>query len=122
MTDDELKMIVATNAQAIERNAQAIERNAQAIERNAQAIERSDSRLSIAESRAVSIQQQLELLTRQVQSMISAQNSNTDRSVSNERSLQGIYDVLLTNAREQAERSKLIDQQIQSLIDERRRS
>ncbi|MEL6491381.1 MAG: hypothetical protein ABG776_05245 [Cyanobacteria bacterium J06555_13] len=77
---------------------------------------------SQSEAKIPGTQQQLELLTRQVQSMINAQNSNTDRSLSNERSIQGIYGVLLTNAREQAERSKLIDQQIQSLIDQPRRS
>ncbi|MEO0887332.1 MAG: hypothetical protein AAFY54_15615 [Cyanobacteria bacterium J06648_10] len=77
---------------------------------------------SQSEAKIPGTQQQLELLTRQVQSMINAQNSNTDRSLSNERSIQGIYCVLLTNAREQAERSKLIDQQIQSLIDQPRRS
>ena len=52
--------------------------------------------------------------------MTNAQNRNIDRSIENERAIQRIYDVLLTNAREQAERSELIDRQIQALIDERR--
>ena len=94
MSDDELKALVARNAQAIERIEQNSER----------------------------IQQQLELLTLKVQSTTEIQHSNTSRIASAEHNLQGIFDVLLTNAREQAERSKLIDQQIQSLIDERRRS
>lgn len=69
-----------------------------------------------------STQQQLELLTRQVQAMVPVQSSNSNRLGSAERNIQGIYDLLGTLAREQAERSQLIDQQIQSLIDERRRS
>lgn len=69
-----------------------------------------------------STQQQLELLTRQVQAMVPVQSSNSNRLGSAERNIQGIYDLLGTFAREQAERSQLIDQQIQSLIDERRRS
>jgi len=92
MTDDELKTLVTRNAQSIDRLEQQSERT----------------------------QQQLELLTRQVQAIVSIQDSNTGRIASVESSVKGIFDVLLTNAKEQAERSKLIDQQIQALIDERR--
>ena len=67
-------------------------------------------------------QQQLELLTRQVQALAPVVSSNSDRLVSTERSIQGLFDIISTLAREQSERSKLIDQQIQALIDERRRS
>jgi len=94
MTDENLKALVIRNAQSIERLESAADRT----------------------------QQQLELLTRQVQMVVDIQKSNTSRIASLETGLQGIYDVLLTNAKEQAERSKLIDQQIQALIDERRRS
>ena len=39
MTDEELKALVASNAQAIQANAQAIQANAQAIQANAQTIQ-----------------------------------------------------------------------------------
>ncbi|MGC1307906.1 MAG: hypothetical protein WA885_11795 [Phormidesmis sp.] len=108
MTDDELKGLVASNARAIESNAQAIENNARAIDKLHQ--------------KTTSIDNQLVLLTQQVQTMASTQASSDIRMIQAERNIQGIYDILQAYAREQDARSQLINQQIQALIDERRRS
>ena len=70
MTDDELKALVAKNAEAIS-----------------------------------STQQQLELLTRQVQAMANSQASSDNRLIAAERNIQGIYDILQAFAREQNARS-----------------
>jgi RNA polymerase-interacting CarD/CdnL/TRCF family regulator len=57
-----------------------------------------------------------------VQALASSQASSNIRLIAAERNIQGIYDILQAIAREQSVRSQLIDQQIQALIDERRRS
>ena len=108
MTDDELKALVARNAEQIERNAELIERNAQAINR--------------LEKKTEALDRQLSLLSKQVQLLVDSQVRNEDRLTALERGLQGLYDVMQTLAREQSDRSELIDRQIQALIDERRRS
>lgn len=54
--------------------------------------------------------------------MASSQAGSDTRLIAAERNIQGIYDILQAYAREQDARSQLIDQQIQALIDERRRS
>ncbi|MEM8504477.1 MAG: hypothetical protein AAF716_15145 [Cyanobacteria bacterium P01_D01_bin.1] len=81
-----------------------------------------ENKTSEIDNQIASTQQQLELLIRQVQAMANSQNNNPNFLAPAERNIQGIYEILQANAREQAERSKLIDQQIQALIDERRRS
>ena len=136
MTDDELRALVARNAQAIDRNAQAIdrnaqaiernaqiiERNAQAIERNAQIVERNAQAIDRLEKRSEALDRQLSFLGKQVQLLVDSQARDETRLTTLERGLQGLYDVLQTLAREQSERSELIDRQIQALIDERRLS
>jgi len=114
MTDEELKALVASNAQAIKSNVQAIENNAQAIENNARAMDR-------LERKTESLDEQLGLLTRQVQATANTQAANSNLLNAADRNIQGIYDILQTYAREQHARSQMIDQQIQALIDERRR-
>ena len=94
MTDDELRALVAGNAQTAERLNQKTE----------------------------SLDRQLSLLTQQVQTMANSQAGSDTRLITAERNIQGIYDILQAYAREQDARSQLIDQQIQALIDERRRS
>ena len=108
MTDEELRELVVTTAQTADRAAQTADRNSRAIERLI--------------TKTSSIDMQIALLAQQVQAMATTQGSSDLRMVQVERHIQGIYDILRTNAEEQAERSKLIDQQIQALIDERRRS
>ncbi|MGB3295334.1 MAG: hypothetical protein WBB01_20320 [Phormidesmis sp.] len=136
MTDEELRSLVARNAQAIdrleqtvERNAQAIDRLEQAIERNEQAIsrleqavERNEQAISRLEQTSASTGRQLELVAEQIRSLADNQAINESRFTRAERQIQGIYDLFGTIAREQEERSQLIDRQIQALIDERRRS
>ncbi|MEL7495771.1 MAG: hypothetical protein AAGJ95_17660 [Cyanobacteria bacterium J06554_11] len=129
MKDEELKALVASNAQAIERNVQAIERNAQAIERNVQAIERNAQaidRLGEKLDRTADLvdatREEIELIAVQVRSLSDTEALQNDRLMKLERKMLGVYDILRTNAREQADRSRLIDQQIQALIDERRQS
>ena len=143
MTDEELRTLIASNAQAIERNAQAIGRLEQITERNAQAIgrleqttgrneqaidrldqmtERSSRAIDRLEQSVASTDRQVQLLVEQVRSLADNQAINETRFTRAERQIQGIYDLFGTIAREQAERSQLIDQQIQALIDERRRS
>lgn len=122
MTDEELKALVASNAQAIESNAQTIENNAKAIENNAKAIENNARAMDRLERKTESLDGQLSLLTRQVQAMANTQAANSNLLNAADRNIQGIYDILQTYAKEQHARSQLIDQQIQSLIDERRRS
>ncbi|MEL6160483.1 MAG: hypothetical protein AAFR18_14840 [Cyanobacteria bacterium J06627_32] len=94
MTDDELKNLVASNAQAIQQ----------------------------LREQAASVDRQLNLLAQQVQTMANSQASSDNRLIAAERNIQGIYDILRAYASEQNARSQLIDQQIQALIDERRRS
>jgi predicted nucleic acid-binding Zn-ribbon protein len=101
MTDEELRALVASTAEATARNTESI----------AQWQRRSDS-----------LDRQLSLLTQQVQTLANSQSSSDIRLIAAERNIQGIYDILQAIAREQSARSQLIDQQIQALIDERRRS
>lgn len=115
MTDEELRALVANNAQAIGRLEQTAERAAQTAERNSQAISR-------LEKSVASTDRQVQLISEQVRSLTDNQAINEVRFTRAERQIQGIYDLFGTIAREQAERSQLIDQQIQALIDERCRS
>lgn len=115
MTDEELRAIVASNAQAIERNARAIEHNARAIDRLEQKLERTADLVE-------KTREEIELIAIQVRSLSDSGAIQNDRLMKLERKMLGVYDILRTNAREQAERSRLIDQQIQALIDERRQS
>ena len=108
MTDDELKALVASNARAIDRLTHRIDQVAHTVE---QVTHKTDS-----------IDRQLSLLTQQVQSLANSQAGSDMRMIQAERNIQGIYDILQAYAREQDARSQLINQQIQALIDERRRS
>ena len=108
MTDDELRAIVASNAQAIERNAQAIERNAQTM--------------ANLEQKLDGMRQQISLLTRQVQMLVDVQSRHSNSITILDRHANGVYDILQTYAREQNDRFELISQQIQALVDERRRA
>lgn len=101
MTDDELRALVARNAEAIDR----LERKTVAIDRQIEATQR-----------------QIDLLVEQTRSLADNQAINELRFTRAERQIQGIYDILGTFAKEQAARSNLIDQQIQALIDERSHS
>ncbi|KPQ34603.1 MAG: Bacterial flagellin N-terminal helical region [Phormidesmis priestleyi Ana] len=101
MTDEELRALVERNAQAIENSARAISR---------------------LEGKTDSLNEQLSLLTRQVQVMVDVQSQNSQTLTAVNRHIQGFYDVLQSITREQNERFELIGQQIQSLIDERRNS
>jgi chromosome segregation ATPase len=122
MTDDELRALVARNAEAIDRTHEAIDRNAETIDRNAKAIDRLDLKTAAIDRQIESTQRQIDLLVEQTRSLADNQVINETRFTRAERQIQGIYDILGTFAKEQAARSNLIDQQIQSLIDERRRS
>lgn len=115
MTDEELKALVARNAQAIDRNAQAIDRNAQAIDHLGQKLDRIADLVDTT-------REEIELIAVQVRSLSDSEAIQNDRLMKLERKMLGVYDILRSNAREQAERSKLIDQQIQALIDERRQA
>lgn len=88
MTDDELRALVASNAQAIERNFQAIERNAQAIDQ--------------LQKKTISIDRQLQLIAEQLRSLADNQAINESRFTKAERQIQGIYDLFGTIAREQS--------------------
>ena len=101
MTDDELRSLVANNAEAINNNARAISR---------------------LEGKTDALNEQLSLLTRQVQVIADVQQQNSESLTAVNRHIQGFYDVLQSIVREQNERFALIGQQIQSLIDERRNS
>jgi predicted nucleic acid-binding Zn-ribbon protein len=107
MTDEELRALVVSNAQAIANNTRSIEQLNHSIEQLNQ--------------KTASLDRQLSLLTQQVQTMANSQISSDLRMVQAERNIQGIYDILQAYAREQDARSQLINQQIQALIDERRR-
>jgi hypothetical protein len=108
MTDDELRALVASNAEATARNLETISR----LESKTAAIDR----------QLEATQRQIDLLVEQTRSLAENQAINETRFTRAERQIQGIYDILGTFAKEQAARSQLIDQQIQALIDERRRS
>jgi tyrosine-protein phosphatase YwqE len=101
MTDEELRELVASNARSVER-----------LNQKAASI---DGQLELT-------QRQINLLVEQTRSLAENQAINETRFTRVERQVQGIYELLGTFAKEQAERSQLIDRQIQSLIDERRRS
>ncbi len=136
MTDDELRTLVAQNAAAIGRNTATIDRNATAIEQNAAAIAQTAElarqntetaaqlvrKTQSIDKMIAATQQQLDLLGEQTRSLADNQDINESRFTRAERQIQGIYDLFGTLAKEQAARSQLIDQQIQALIDERRRS
>lgn len=108
MTDDELRALVARTAELTARNAEAISR----LELKTASIDR----------QLEATQRQIDLLVEQTRSLAENQAINETRFTRAERQIQGIYEILGTFAREQAERSQLIDQQIQALIDERRRA
>ena len=120
MTDDELRALIARNAEAIDRNTKAIDRNAKAIDRNVEAIDRNAEAIERSVKRTDAIDRRLSFIGEQVQLLVDSQSRNESCSTTLERGLQGVYDVLQTLAREQSERSELIDRQIQALIDERR--
>ena len=101
MTDNELRVLVESNAESINR----LERKTAQIDRQIEAT-----------------QIQINLLVEQTRSFADNQAINESRFTRAERQIQGIYDILGTIAQEQAARSQLIVQQIQALIDERRRS
>ena len=150
MTDEELRELVARTAQTAERAAQTAERAAQTAERAAKAAEQNSKAIEQAaqtaeqaakaaeqNTRAIerqdkkteAINDQLSLLTRRVQILADTQAKHNEMitAMSNstaalDRHAEGVYAVLQALAKEQAERSQLIDQQIQALIDERRRA
>ncbi|MGD1866222.1 MAG: hypothetical protein ACFB0D_16860 [Phormidesmis sp.] len=122
MTDGELRALVAQNASTIDRIEAITERNASAIDRIEAETSRQLTVMDRLEKKSEYLDRQLALLAEQVRSLTESQTINDNRLTSGERLMRGVYDILQTNAREQAERSALIDQQIQSLIDERRRS
>lgn len=108
MTDNELRDLIARNAEAIGRNAKAIDGNTRAIDR--------------LEQKTSSLDEQLSLLTRQVRMIANTQARHSNSITELDRHAQGTYDILQSYAREQNERFELIGQQIQALIDERRQS
>ena len=112
MTDEELRTLVASNAQAIERNTQAIGRMEENFERLYNRVEQ----------RYVAIDARIELVSRQLQAVADRQENSDSRILHLERMMNGVYEILRTNAEEQAKRSALIDQQIQALIDQRRQA
>ena len=122
MTDGELRALVAQNASTIDRIEAITERNASAIDRIEAETSRQLTVMDRLEKKSEYLDRQLALLAEQVRSLSESQTIYDNRLTSGERLMRGVYDILQTNAREQAERSALIDQQIQSLIDERRRS
>lgn len=126
MTDEELKALVASNAQTIaalveegrayreQREADRTEANARAAEANTRAAE-SDARLSRTEQIQEATANQLSQLTRDIQ-ILRATNSEYDRQ-SRER-MDNLMDVVQQSATFQDERSTELDRQLQILIDE----
>ena len=88
MTDDELRALVAGNAQTAERLNQKTE----------------------------SLDRQLSLLTQQVQTMANSQAGSDTRLITAEHNIQGMYDILQAYAREQDARSQSIDSKMRKLF------
>ena len=126
MNDEELKALVASNAQTIaalveegrayreQREADRTEANARTAEANARAAE-SDARLSRTEQIQEATANQLSQLTRDIQ-ILRATNSEYDRQ-SRDR-MDNLMDVVQQSATFQDERSADLDRQLQILIDE----
>lgn len=119
MTDEELKALVASNAQTIstfveESRAQREQRETDRIEANAQAAE-SSARLSRIEEIQEATANQLSQLTRDIQ-ILRATNAEYDRQ-SRDR-MDNLMDVVQQSATFQDERSADLDRQLQILIDE----
>ena len=103
MTNEEIRNLVASNAQVIERMEENFER----------LYNRTDERIATVYGR-------IELISRQLQAIADRQESSDGRIIVQERMMNGVFDILRTSAEAQAKRSELIDQQIQALIGGRR--
>ncbi|NEZ68406.1 hypothetical protein D0962_37790 [Leptolyngbyaceae cyanobacterium CCMR0082] len=123
MTDEELKALVASNAQAIatlveegreRREADHLEAAARIAESETRATE-SDARLSRIERTQEATANQLSQLTREIQ-ILRATNAEYDRQ-SRDR-MDNLMDVVQQSATFQDERSAELDRQLQILIDE----